>query len=97
MTTDQTNTIDVESAVLPDAPDAPKINLTMSADQILARIQAYRASADASLTKLEQNIETLNQKLNEHHRIKLLVLGQKELVEALFKEMTTVPEEVKGA
>ncbi|CAK0773743.1 hypothetical protein CCP3SC5AM1_880008 [Gammaproteobacteria bacterium] len=89
---EQTN----EQAVLPTAIEMPKVDIKMTPEEILNQINVYKANADESLGKLQQNIDKLADQLQNLQKMKLMVLGQREVVLDLLTKMTTQKEVTNG-
>lgn len=77
-----------EQVVIPTAPELPPVSLTMSREEIFKVVETYKNNADASLGKIQQNIDKLTEQLNNLQKMRLMVLGQRELVIDLFNKMT---------
>ena len=73
-------------------PEPPKLTLKMTAEEILTQVQTYRSNAEQSLNQLQARINSVSEDLNRLQKIKLMVVGQVDLVNDLFKKM--VAEEV---
>ena len=92
---EQTN----DQAVIPTAPEVPKLTVSMTPAEVLKTVETYKAQAEASLAKLQQNIDKLTEQLNQLQKMRLMVLGQRELVLDLLNKMTGEPamkEEANG-
>ena len=91
-TMSDTNT---EQAVLPTAPELPKVTAKMSAEDILKLVTTYMANADKTLVQLNQNIEKISEQLNKLQQMRLMVAGQRELVADMFGRITGAASETK--
>ena len=84
MANDQEIKTETPEAIL---PEPPKLTLKMTAEEILAQVQAYRSNAEQSLNQLQSRINAVTEDLNRLQKIKLMVVGQVDLMNDLFKKM----------
>ena len=82
-----------EKAVLPTAPELPQVTAKMTAAEVLKQVQTYKANAEASLAKLQQNTDRLTDQLNSLQKMRLMIMGQRELVLDLYNKITGESEE----
>lgn len=75
---------------------APQV--TMTGEEIVKQLGVYKANADSSLAKIQENIDKVTDQLNGLNRMRLMILGQREIVNDLVSRATSpVTTEVSNA
>lgn len=62
--------------------------LQMTAQEMLAQLNTYHTNANMSLGKIQENIDKVTEQLNNLNRMRLMVLGQREVVNDLIGKAT---------
>lgn len=84
-----------EAVLTGTASIAPQIVLT--ADELVKQLNVYRSNANASLAKIQENIEKVTEQLNSLNKMRLMVLGQREIVNDLLAKATGTQTDNKEA
>jgi hypothetical protein len=66
----------------------PKITV----EEIVSALDAYKSQADNSLAQLENNINQANAQINEWTKLKLMIVGQKQLIKDLYGKIVESPD-----
>jgi hypothetical protein len=73
----------------------PVTKPTLTAEEILDQVVTYRGNADQTLAKIQESIDKVTEQLNNLQRMRIMIMGQKELLSELFKKATATPTESK--
>jgi hypothetical protein len=88
------NTVDQnaeEAAVLPAVPSMPLLSIHLSKEEIMTRVQGYKVNAELSLQRIKENESKLVEQLNKLQQMRLMLLGQLELVNDLVSTVSATP------
>ena len=95
---DETKDTSVKTeAVLTGAASIAAPQVVLTAEDIVKQLNVYKANANASLAKIQENIEKVTEQLNGLNRMRLMILGQREVVNDLFARATGTTTDNKEA